>query len=96
MTDKDLEIARLKGKVEALQNQNGSSSIDLLRLQVKQLQDANSKLQADMMKMAADFVKLETRVSERMNEAARVVQSLQRELREMKEGEVIPDAQRKP
>jgi len=60
---KELEIARLKGQVEAYQEQLRSLAIELLRQQVKDLQDRESSRDSAVKVLHSSFGKLEARLA---------------------------------
>ena len=84
MEDKDLEIANLKGQVEAYQEQLRSVSIDLLRMQVKKLQEGEQARELVVIKNQQAFGKLSTQVNERLNKARDRFSQMRDQMNEMK------------
>lgn len=75
--EKDLEIARLKGQVEAYQEQLRSLAIELLRKQVKEMQDNEERRDSVMLanqaafgRLQASFGQLQAKVTERLDKAS--------------------------
>ncbi len=84
MDDKDLEIARLKGQVEAYQDQLKSMAVALLRKQVSDLRDRESARDSAVTVLHSAFGKLEATVSERLAKASSAFVELRNEVREPK------------
>lgn len=81
-SEKDLEIARLRGQVEAYQEQLRSMAIDLLRKQVKDLQASEGRRDEAVKVLHSAFGKHEARVAERLAKASAAFVELRREVRE--------------
>ena len=67
---KDLEIARLKGQIEAYQSQCRSMAIELLRKQVADLQQAERDREQAIKSLHAAFGKFQTEVEARITKAS--------------------------
>ena len=88
MDDKDLEIARLRGQVEAYQEQLRSAAIELLRKQVKDLQTRDARRDEAVTVLHSAFGKLEARVTERLAKASVAFVELRTEVRGMEKNGV--------
>lgn len=78
--EKDLEIARLKGQVEAYQEQLRSLAIELLRRQVTDLQARDERRNEALKVLASEFGKLEARLAK----ASAAFVELRKEVRAIK------------
>ena len=85
MDEKDLEIARLKGQVEAYQTQLRSLAIELLRKQVKDVQDRESSRDSAVKSLHGAFGKLEANVSSRLAKASAAFVELRKEVKQVAE-----------
>ena len=81
MDEKDLEIARLKGQVEAYQEQLRSMAIELLRKQVKDLQSREERRDESVKVLHSAFGKLEAKVTERLAKASALFVELRKDVR---------------
>jgi len=81
MDEKDLEIARLKGQVEAYREQLRSMAIELLRKQVKDLQTRESERDQAMKRLHMEFGKLEATVTDRLDKASAAFIELRKQVK---------------
>ena len=85
MDDKDLEIARLRGQVEAYQEQLRSMAIQLLRQQAKDVQDREKSRDEAVKVLHSSFGKLEANVSSRLAKASAAFLELRKEVKQVVE-----------
>ena len=81
MDEKDLQIARLQGQVEAYQEQLRSMAIELLRKQVTDLQDREASRDQAVKVIHSEFGRLEAKVEERMSKAAAAFMELKKSMK---------------
>ena len=81
MDEKDLEIARLKGQVEAYQEQLRSLAIELLRKQVRDLQASEERRDEAVKVLHSAFGKLQASVTERLAKASAAFMELKKSVK---------------
>ena len=81
---KDMEIARLKGQIEAYENQYRAMSIELLRLQVSNLLEADDAREKAVKANQFAFGRFQVEVNERLAKASAAFVELREMVRELR------------
>jgi len=84
MDDSTLELSRLKGQVEAYQEQLRSITIEVLREQVQRLQKANGAIEKSLLASQTEFGRYQTTVDERLTKAIELFKELRNEVAELR------------
>ena len=93
MDAKDLEIANLKGQVEAYQEQLRSAAIELLRHQVSKLKEADESFGALILQNRTELGRQRTEFEGRFSKALAAFSELQNKVDKLLEAERIIDSE---